>query len=243
MDGLRRLKGAVQHALRPFDLTIDRYSRTRDGTRLRLLDLTGAQAVVDIGGNRGQYAARLRSSGYRGRIVSVEPIADAFAALAAQARNDPLWECRRVAVGEATGRRTLHIAANSSSSSLLPIAHRHLEAQPRSQYVGSETVDLVTLDMLLSDVLDDGTVFCLKLDVQGYEYRILRASEHVLDRVVMLEIELSTVTLYEGGALLPDMVHYLGERGLRMHSAWPVFTDPLSGAALQVDGTFTRLAC
>jgi FkbM family methyltransferase len=83
--------------------------------------LATASLVVDVGANTGQYAELIRADGYTGRLLSLEPLSDAYAVLERAAQTDPLWECIRVAVGETSGAATINVSANRQCSSLLPL--------------------------------------------------------------------------------------------------------------------------
>ena len=66
--------------------------------RARLLASERIDLLLDVGANEGQYALRMRRAGFQGRIVSFEPLSDAFAALerrAAATRAGRLagWRC------------------------------------------------------------------------------------------------------------------------------------------------------
>ena len=80
----------------------------------------------------------------------------------------------------------------------------------------------------------------LKLDVQGSELSVLRGAERTLERVEVVETELSLVELYEGQALLPDVYAHLTQRGFGIWFLEPVFRDSSSGELLQLDGLFAR---
>jgi FkbM family methyltransferase len=54
--------------------------------------------IFDVGAHVGQYAARLRHLGYRGRIVSFEPREAAFAELHKRAMLEGQWQALRTAL-------------------------------------------------------------------------------------------------------------------------------------------------
>ncbi len=120
------------------------------------------------------------------------------------------------------------------------MAPRHVHAEPESRYVGTEEVALARLDDVASNWLAAEDHLFLKLDVQGFEPRVLRGAEATLDRALGIEIELSMVPLYEGQALLPDLVATLHEKHFRLVSIEPGFADPSSAELLQADGIFLR---
>ena len=203
--------------------------------RERRIDL-----VLDIGANEGHYGEALRSGGYRGRIVSFEPLASARRELERRAATVSEWETLPFALGDTAETRVFHVAANSVSSSLLPMAERHLASAPESGYVTDEQVEVRRLDELAPDVIRPGERVWLKVDAQGFELPVLRGAERVLERVDVVETELSLVELYEGQAQLGDMLDHLSARGFGALSFEPVFWDPVTGELLQVDGMFAR---
>lgn len=218
-------------------------SRTLDEVqqlRSRLLERHQITLVLDVGANRGQYAKDLRSIGYLGKIVSFEPMVEAFNELSRIAALDSKWECRRTAVGEANKMITLHVAGNSDSSSLLPMCDRHIAAEPTSKYIAEEAVTLATIDSLADKLLHENDAVWLKMDVQGYEMNVLNGATEILPQVHIIETELSYVPLYENQPLLCDMVSVLAGLQYDIVATKPAFTDPVTGHVLQADGLFVR---
>ena len=70
-----RLKIMLHDMLRRVDLEVHRHSNSDRFLRRKLLDQHRISVVLDVGANQGQYGEELRATGYRGRIVSFEPLA------------------------------------------------------------------------------------------------------------------------------------------------------------------------
>lgn len=202
----------------------------------------GVDTVLDVGANIGQYAAALRSTGFAGRIISFEPLGDAYAQLAHRAAKDPKWTVAHTAVGAEPGTLEIHIAANSHSSSVLPMNDAHLDAAPHSRTVGSESVPVTTIADVVAahEIVPDRTL--LKIDTQGYEKPVLDGAGELLAQFALVQLELSFVPLYDGQALYPELVERLGALGFEWYGVDAAFVDPRTGRMLQVDGLFARSA-
>ena len=68
----------------PAPTTLDWHIKT-------VLDYQAINCVLDVGANRGQFAERLRRLGYRGSIISFEPVPEAYEGLTPRFRNDKRW--------------------------------------------------------------------------------------------------------------------------------------------------------
>lgn len=197
--------------------------------------------VLDVGANAGQYAKELRSEcGYGGRIVSFEPMAAAFRALTQAARSDPLWSVHHYGLGSSPGSRTIHIAGNSASSSLLEMLPAHVDGAPQSAFVGEEQVVIKRLDDVFDELCGADDRVMLKVDTQGFELDVLNGAQESLPRVAALELEMSLIPLYEGAPLAEQLVGMLRAAGFVPYWLTQGFRNPRTQQLLQVDGVFVR---
>jgi FkbM family methyltransferase len=209
----------------------------RVATALRWL---GVRTVLDVGANIGQYGSALRTSGFDGRIVSCEPLPDAYAHLRRRSGSDHAWTAVRTAVGDRCGEIELNVSANSYSSSILPMTSAHLTAAPGSQYVERVRVPLTTVPALLDAQRVEPERALLKVDTQGYETAVLDGAGDALPRFAAVQLELSFVPLYAGQQLYGDLVARLSACGFELFGLEPGFTDGRTGRTLQCDGLFVR---
>lgn len=244
MDGQHR---AIRRALTGTRLLVNRagFDVTRYHFRHRFvhaLHQNGIGAVLDIGANTGQFAVALRRAGFAGRIHSVEPLTDAFSQLSARASGYRDWTVENAAVSDEPGTITINVSGNSVSSSVLPMLDRHAEAAPFSKYVATEQVAATTVDQI---VLDQGlrpASTLLKIDVQGYEKAVLDGATKTLSSFGSVRTEMSLVALYEGQALLAEIIGLMDQNGLDLWYVEPGFVEPGTRRLLQLDGVFFRRA-
>lgn len=201
----------------------------------------GVDLVVDVGANDGGYARGLREGGYAGPILSLEPLTSAHARLEARAAGDDQWfVAPRMALGDSARELDIHIAGNSTSSSLLDMGAAHRDAAPESSYVGSERVMVRRLDQVRHPAIDTAQAMFLKVDVQGFEMPVLRGAQGLLERIRGIQLELSVIELYAGQELHRAVVDHLARQGFGLWNLIPGFADPASGRMLQYDGVFFR---
>lgn len=223
----------MHESLRRLGFDVIRYSGTNflERRRHELLREYRVDLVFDVGANTGQFGAALRRAGYRGRIVSFEPLPEAFQGL--MENTDDGWDAHCVALGDGTGTSAIHRARNSWSSSLLPMTQRHLDAAPESAYVGDLGVDVRKLD----DYYENRRIF-LKIDTQGYEGPVLRGGSLVVRSAPILEVELSVTPLYEGQSTIAEVLSQLAPFDLA--AIEPGFRDPRTKDILQLEALFVR---
>lgn len=235
------IKNAIKRIARAAGFDLRRHTiQTSPQLQLQaILETTKINTVIDVGANEGQFAVALRACGYRGRIISFEPLRSAHERLLRASARDLGWEvASRVAIGDHDGEVDIHVAGNSVSSSILPMLGRHEAAAPGSAFVAVERVPLRRLDSILPDFIDADAIVLLKVDTQGYEDRVLAGAAQSLKSVRAVQLELSLADLYEGQLLLPDMLKMLEGAGFRLHALFPEFVDPETGQTLQVNGVF-----
>jgi FkbM family methyltransferase len=192
--------------------------------------------VLDVGANVGQYAQSIRAHGYGGRIISFEPLLQAYGALEVATLSDPHWKAHRVAFSDIGGSADLHVGQQDTTSSLLDMALDR-DAFPAGKQERTETVPVARLDDF---ELEFGCNTLLKLDVQGAELRVLKGGTGSLRRLTLIECELSIVELYSQQPLITDALEFLRDQGFELIALEPGFYDPASGKQLQFDGIFRR---
>jgi FkbM family methyltransferase len=197
--------------------------------------------VLDVGANVGQYASYLRQSGYEGRIVSFEPLAEAWEDLRQAAVGDPAWEIPpRMAIGDVDGKVTLFRSAESDMSSILPLEAYFLATSPDSEIVGREVAPVARLDTIFGDHVHPADRVFVKIDTQGYERQVLVGCKDILDSIAGFQVEMSLIPLYAGEALFDELLSMLHELGFSLFQVIPGYYSRHLHRQLQVDGVFFR---
>jgi FkbM family methyltransferase len=180
--------------------------------------------VFDIGANAGQYAALLRSIGYRGAIVSAEPIPLLASHLRAAASRHPRWFVEEIALDEVDSEATFNVTASDQFSSLrLPsnVDTKHFETM--TLVVEAITVKTRRLDALFdrySAMLNFRRPF-LKMDTQGNDLAVARGAGERLSCFAGLQSELSIKRLYDGQSDYREAIEFYQSHGFRLSGFVP----------------------
>lgn len=200
-----------------------------------ILGVTNPLLIVDIGANKGQFAlaARVFSGA---NVISFEPLSKPAAKFRKIFENDSKVILHNVAIGPVREVVVMNIAARADSSSILSITDLQSKIYPGTSKVGEVCVnvgpldDYVTADMDLSHAL-------LKIDVQGYEFEVLKGCESLLERFKFIYCECSFVELYSGQRLANEIIGFLQSRGFKLTGIFNAFNDP-SERLIQADFLF-----
>jgi FkbM family methyltransferase len=202
---------------------------------LRLLEV---RTIVDVGANRGQFALVARNLFPAARVFSFEPLGAAAARFDRLFAMDRLVELRRFALGDTTCVGKLHVSRRDDSSSLLPITPLQESVFPGT---GEKRVEDVRVARL-ADVLVESELISpalLKIDVQGYELRVLAGAGDLLERFSYVYLEGSYRELYAGQPLADEIASYLQARRFTLRGRINESRDG-TGALVQADFLFAR---
>lgn len=238
-----KITQTIQKLFNVFGLQLNKLNVINNSSyqTVQALKANKIDVVFDVGANIGQFACELRSYGYKGKIISFEPLPQAYETLCKQALKDSNWIVhQRCAVGAAAGQIEINVAGNSVSSSVLPMLDKHETSAPQSKYTHKEIVPLITLDEIFNLYCDKYHNIFLKIDTQGYEWAVLEGAKMAVSKSRGVLLELSLVPLYEGQKLWRDLVDYLMLTSHSLYAIQPGFTDQVTGETLQVDGLFFK---
>lgn len=196
------------------------------------------RTVIDIGANRGQFALMARLCFPQARIVAFEPLERPAERFQNVFSNDKNVILHQVAIGTHSHQASIHLSARDDSSSLLPILALQETIFPGTQEVGRRKVKVAPLNEFLC-AADIQSPALLKLDVQGYELKVLEGCRPLLTSFDHVYLELSFMELYQGQALADQVIAYLREQNFWLCGAYNLTYDS-AGRSVQGDFLFVR---
>ena len=206
----------------------------------------GINCVIDVGGNRGQTARRMRTLGYTGRIVSFEPSPTVLPVISAAAARDPGWIVRPVALSSQPGQAELRLHKGPELDSLLDALPGVVDQIPIMEETGTATITLSTLADEFEHIvtgIEEPRVL-LKSDTQGHEAEVLRgAGEKGLDdAVVAVLVELSAQPIYAGQPPMTTVMDLIMTDGFNPVAFEPWFDSSDGLQMVELDALFMRPA-
>lgn len=230
---LKKLLHGIGYHVQP----LERYS----GHRLCGLRNIPFRTIIDAGANRGQSAQWMLRNFPHATIHSFEPVPDTFAYLARMAMDNPRHRAINAALGIEAGTVAIHVHQDHDpSSSLLPVTETCKILFPfvsRQQHVN---INVTTLDAYV-DGLPEPPIdpILIKLDVQGYEARVIQGGGTLFNRAAAVLCEISLAPLYEGQPDFHDIDMLLRRHGLRFAGCAEQYLDK-DGKVLFLDAVYLR---
>jgi len=208
------LKQSIRKAFNTIGFDLVRMSKSPRHSLLGLRHLP-IRTIIDVGGNTGQFARMISSIFPEAHIYSFEPLGKPFKQLKEWAKADRIGKitCYNLGLGDSEDILEMfnHIE-HSPSSSFLKTTQLCESFYPFTQKHVSVPVKLTTLDKwakrLASPLKPE---ILIKLDVQGYEDRVIRGGQETFDIAKACILEVNIVNLYERQATFKDITTLLYE--------------------------------
>jgi FkbM family methyltransferase len=191
----------------------------------RIFDRFDIDCVFDVGANYGQYANMLRKKcGYKGLIISFEPMPNAAMHLRELSSRDPLWIVKEIALSDKKGETSFNIMVGSQFSSISEPVHSETNLFTKNNKV--EQTIIVKTDILnnayaeLLDAYSFKRPF-LKLDTQGFDVSIIKHAKDCIDSFIGLQSELAVKKLYSDSVYFFDAIKFYESFGFVLSSFVP----------------------
>ncbi len=191
----------------------------------RFLAHYGVDCVFDVGADRGQYATMLRArAGYKGAIISFEPIPAAAKRLREKAAGDPLWHVEQIALDAEPGEAVFNVMAGSQFSSLHTPRHQEVgifrELNRVESVIRVEKRTLQEMFKKYETLLRFKRPF-LKMDTQGNDLRVAEGAGELLTRFVGIQSELSIKPIYEDAPGYREAIDFYLAHGFELSAFVP----------------------
>ncbi|SEG49094.1 methyltransferase, FkbM family [Bryocella elongata] len=204
------------------------------------------ECVIDVGAHHGEFGSLLRSLGYKGRIVSFEPSAEAYGCIGPVCAADGNWEVHRLCAGAFDGTAEL-LRFQAAEFNSLHAPSTFGEASWLSSHLepgGTEAIAIRRLDTLLPELGIDAanTRLYLKIDTQGHDLQVLAGASGILPSVPQFQMELSALCLYEGTPNMEEVIASCRTLGFLPQAIHPVWSNGPERPILEWDCVFRRVA-
>ena len=198
------------------------------------------KTVIDIGAHAGEFTELARRRVPDARVFAFEPLPGAFAVLQSVISAAPTGSyAYPFALGDSDASLTMTEYPFTPCSSLLKAEKGNRALVPYMAFGTRRAVRVRRLDDVLSHS-DLVHPVLMKIDVQGYEDRVLRGAEKILGDVDVLIIETSFVSLYAGQLLHADVRSWLERHGFLYSGCVQQHRAFGSETVMQEDSLFIR---
>jgi len=182
--------------------------------------LQRANGVLHLGAHVGSEVKRYAEQ--KKRVLWVEAAPHTYSMLATELEKYPSQRAFCALLGDRDGvQMTFYISNNAggASSSIFQFGEygsgkKSLWPEQKLSMVDRQTLPMIRLDTLLRSNGVDVTQYDLwVLDLQGAELLALKGAGDLLQHCRALLVEVSTIEVYRGGVLWPELRQYLADAG------------------------------
>lgn len=197
----------------------------------------GIKTVLDIGGNVGRFSKTMEHLFPSARIISFEPLPFCYAEMNKLMGDYKNFTSYNIGLGDEPGELEMEESNHNPSSSLLPMGELHKDAFPFAEGGVKKKVQVRRLDDMEKE-LNLEYPMLIKVDVQGFEDKVVMGGLNVFAKAKVLVLELSFQELYEGQPFFDDIYKMLIPMGFKFYGSMGLMKHPKTGLPLDADCLF-----
>jgi len=211
---IKFVSGFVKNLFNLVGLDLIRISKRPKYSLLGLRNLT-IKTIIDIGANRGQFAKYISAVFPEAHLYCFEPLKEPYSELNKWAKKQRKVKALNFALGDKAGKLNIfHHCNHDRSSSFLKTTEICAKHYPLVQKQVAVPVDIITLDNWFFSLSPlPGSDILIKLDVQGYENRVIRGGTKTFNVAKACIVEVSLDNLYDGQSTFQEIASLLYDIG------------------------------
>lgn len=225
----------IKKAIRKFGYDV-RYYRAFFESEVLPRDI---KTVFDVGANVGEFTHEVFTHIPDASVYAFEPLPDCFEKLKERFAENNRFRAWNIALGAESGETTMQKSSFHPSSSILPMLPLHKKMWPKTAGSSDVPVQIRILDAIARDLPISGNIM-IKMDVQGYEDKVLLGATEILKKTSLLLIETAFVPLYEGQPLFDDIYKIAKGAGFSYWGHTEEHFSPIDGSRVSEDSIFVR---
>ncbi len=173
--------------------------------------------IYDIGAYDGSWAEMAQAVFSPDHLVLFEPQSHLAGKIRARAEGrHPTWTLVQSALGDARKETEIHVTTLRSASSLLAPQDPSPQAAGITGNFHKESITERPLDAICDEETLPLPDF-VKIDVQGYEAKVLRGGPKALSHAQVVVVESSIHPQYQDQPLLPEILKELTQLGFELY--------------------------
>jgi FkbM family methyltransferase len=246
----RKIKGIIEkYVTDPLGIRVVRVSKNKyrsqslieeERKRHQWLIEKNIKTILDIGANTGQFSEFAFRLFPEAKIYAFEPIPKCYHDLLSNFANNPNFQAFQVALGNEKGKAKMNVNEFSLASSLLDLADLLKTSYPYAASIeNTEEVEIDCLDEIAEEI-EIVEPLLIKVDVQGFEDRVIAGGEQTFNRASVILIEMSIEKLYEDQVLFDELYQKLKNLGFEYKGNYAQHHSKINNQILYVDGIFTK---
>jgi FkbM family methyltransferase len=210
------IKDVLKKSAAAFGYEVLRADKSPKQTLLGLRTLP-IGSIIDVGANQGQFAQYIMKFFPKAHLFCFEPLPKPFLALQSWAESHKHVTAFNMALGDCVGTVDMFYHLDfSPGSSFLTTTEMTDSVYPFTKKKVIVPVTMSTLDQALSGMAQNMPLeILIKLDVQGYEDRVIRGGQEVFTKAKAAMLEVNVDSLYDRQADFKDILLMLSDLGYR----------------------------
>lgn len=195
---------------------------------MQQIGLPGARWIVDVGANRGDFARAASACFPQAEVVVVEPLPQNQRHLEQAIRcRKKNWRLLPCALGAEPGRLPLFVDEQRDDiASLVGFSEEYLRTNPAARPAAGTLCEVKTLDAVAAEMGIE-QIDLLKIDVEGFEFEVLKGAGQMLAKTTSAIIEVSLVRKTGVSNALVEMLDLLTRNGFQVVNVIPSLFDPV----------------